>query len=456
MTASVPSFPRRVRNRLKILLMRMPLGYCVTVLMTILYKILLDISYLDILAPNYAYAGFSLKFSFGSVLFSYLLLFCVVFWIPKEYRSPSDFLFFFLLIMAYIPVLTVYAFGGENLYYTVLHTLFWILCGIAIRFFPTISFPQVRKKTAKGIMYGIFAFFGVYCLLAVWQNFGLSFTFSISDVYEQRAAYKTASIPFAGYFFNWCGNVVFPGMTVYWLLKKKWALCLIPLALQMLLFSATGMKSMLFAPLFIVMALVLLRFRQKLPWCLGAFAGLSAASSMIYELTGEIMPFSLMVRRLLLLPAKLSFYYYDFFSVTDKLLLSHSAFDFLNPYPYDSSPALMIGRLYENAETVANNGLVADGYMNFGVLGVFLWAILLAGVLRLVDSVGQGKDDKFVISCFIIQTVNLTNSAFFTTMMTHGFLFALLFVWLVPNPAHREKSSGCLSQRLSVSPHLPS
>lgn len=158
MTASVPSFPRRVRNRLKILLMRMPLGYCVTVLMTILYKILLDISYLDILAPNYAYAGFSLKFSFGSVLFSYLLLFCVVFWIPKEYRSPSDFLFFFLLIMAYIPVLTVYAFGGENLYYTVLHTLFWILCGIAIRFFPTISFPQVRKKTAKGIMYGFSPF----------------------------------------------------------------------------------------------------------------------------------------------------------------------------------------------------------------------------------------------------------------------------------------------------------
>ena len=137
-------------------------------------------------------------------------------------------------------------------------------------------------------------------------------------------------------------------------------------------------------------------------------------------------------------------------------MLSHSAFDFLNPYRYDASPALMIGRLYENAETVANNGLVADGYMNFGVLGVFLWAILLAGVLRLVDSVGQGKDDKFVISCFIIQTVNLTNSAFFTTMMTHGFLFALFFVWLVPNPTIQDKAHGSLSHRLSVSPPLSS
>lgn len=68
------------------MLARLPLGYCVTVLMTILYKVLLDISYVDILAPNYEYAGFHLELSFGTMLFSYLLLFCVVFWIPKEYR----------------------------------------------------------------------------------------------------------------------------------------------------------------------------------------------------------------------------------------------------------------------------------------------------------------------------------------------------------------------------------
>ena len=434
MSVSSPSFSRRLVSRIKTLLALLPLGYCVTVLMTILYKVLLDISYVDILAPNYEYAGFHLELSFGTMLFSYLLLFCVVFWIPKEYRSPSDFLFFFLLIMAYIPVLTLYACGGEDLYYTVLHTLFWICCGVAIRFCPEITLPRLKEKTARRLLYCVFGFFACYCLVAVWRNFGLSFSFSIDDVYEQRAAYKTASIPFAGYFFNWCGNVVFPGMAVYWLLKKRWLLCLIPLALQILLFSATGMKSMLFAPVFLIMALVLLRFRQKLPWCLGAFASIAAGSGMIYELTGQIMPFSLMVRRLLLLPAKLSFYYYDFFSVTDKLLLSHSALSFLNSYPYDATPALMIGRLYEKTETVANNGLVADGYMNFGVLGVFIWAVLLAVMLRLVDTVGKGKDDKFIIACFIVQTVNLTNSAFFTTLMTHGFLFALFFVWLAPNP----------------------
>ena len=116
MSVSSPSFSHRLVNRIKILLSRLPLGYCVTVLMTVLYKVLLDISYVDILAPNYAYAGFRLEPSFGTMLFSYLLLFCVVFWIPKEYRSPSDFLFFFLLIMAYIPVLTLYACGGEDLY----------------------------------------------------------------------------------------------------------------------------------------------------------------------------------------------------------------------------------------------------------------------------------------------------------------------------------------------------
>jgi hypothetical protein len=144
----------------------------------------------------------------------------------------------------------------------------------------------------------------------------------------------------------------------------------------------------------------------------------------------DIGMLSLLTRRLLFVPAQLSFYYYDFFK-EQPIYLSHSIFKYFIHYPFPLPPPYMIGQIYLKSDvTDANNGLIADGFMNFGYFGIILWAIVFAMLVQTADTLVKSKNIKVLYPIMILTFYAMVNSALFTTILTHGLFVVFIVAFL--------------------------
>jgi hypothetical protein len=142
-----------------------------------------------------------------------------------------------------------------------------------------------------------------------------------------------------------------------------------------------------------------------------------------------------------MIPAKVSFHYYDFFSQNEHVYLSHSIFKSFIEYPYSVPPAETIGHIHSSSgasglRTWANTGIVADGYMNFGFAGIILWSVLLAVLLKIADAVTQSRNIKTTWAILLLTFYIMVDGAPLTTLLTHGLFLAIMLCYFIP----KEKS----------------
>jgi len=169
------------------------------------------------------------------------------------------------------------------------------------------------------------------------------------------------------------------------------------------------------------------------------FSGIVSLGMISYWLIDDIWISSLFTRRTLLVPAQLSFFYYDFFSKNQFTFLSqHRIFRIFLDYPYYLNPPHLIGEIYFNRpEMGANNGIYGDGFMNFGFIGLVLWGFFLVILLKLINSISKNKDIKITIAAVAMPVISLTNSAFLTCLLTHGLLLSLIVLYLLPKERNK-------------------
>jgi hypothetical protein len=101
------------------------------------------------------------------------------------------------------------------------------------------------------------------------------------------------------------------------------------------------------------------------------------------------------------------------------------------------SPPHIIGKAYfpESVPGLyawANTGIVADAYMNFGFLGIFLWSVLLAILLKIADAVTESRNIKIVWPILLMTFYVMVDGAPLTTLLTHGLILALLLCYFTP------------------------
>lgn len=397
----------------------------------LLFWFFLNITYVLVIAPQYGYMGFVLEESALKVTASFVLLCLFVFFLPRSFNSPSSLLTLALFVMTYPPALTMFGYGGASVGFLLMNTLFWAVMLPVRRFAPLLRLPCPAKGKSWLFTFIILAACG-YCIYSVVSTFGFSISISLSGVYDQRAAYKAASIPLSSYLFTWCANVILPMGFIWFLTKKKYLLSLLPILSQLLLFSATGMKSMLFA--IPIVAAFILFMQLKDPSCklLTMLLIVTALCLFCFTLFGEIMPLSLVTRRVFLVPAQISNYYYEFFSQEGSITLSHSIFSNFSEYRFEAEPAKFISRVFVGSESNFNCNLIADGFTNFGYIGVACYGIFLGFFFRLIDSAARGKDMRIVYAGVVMFLSSLSNSALVTNLGTHGMAIAVLMLWLLP------------------------
>jgi hypothetical protein len=139
---------------------------------------------------------------------------------------------------------------------------------------------------------------------------------------------------------------------------------------------------------------------------------------------------------MILLPGLISGYFYEFFSINPKAYLGHSIFSSFINYPYSSTPPIVVGEHYWGQSIItanANANIWADGYANFGYIGMVLFSILLGFILWIYDSISSKINFKIAVLMLCIPAFSLSNSALLTTILTHGIGLTILLLYLMPN-----------------------
>lgn len=402
----------------------------------IIFRVLLDISYYYIISPMWGHLGYVVDIDPFKVSESYVVFLLMLLYIPKISSKITHAILQLYFLVACIPVHTYYAFSNSDRVWFYCFTLFWFFVITLNRIKFRLSFRSLKE--GKYIAIVIVIVFSILSVILLYSHVGFSFNLDLSKVYEIRSNYVAANIMLSGYMIGWTAKVVLPLMILIALFYKKgkrsYLLLLIALLFQIYIFSISGQKSHLFRiPAIIGLALFVDKknFLSKLSF---GFSALVISGMFSYLFFDDLWTASLFTRRTFFSPAQLSFNYYDFFSQHRPIFLSTSQIfrSFLD-YPYHLPPPSLIGEAYyNNAEMHANNGIVANGFMNFGYIGIFLWAVLLTTLLKFADAVVEHKDIKIVWPILLMAFYMLVDTAPLTALLTHGLFLAILLCYFIP------------------------
>ncbi|MCT6923384.1 oligosaccharide repeat unit polymerase [Metasolibacillus sp.] len=411
----------------------------INIFMLMVFKGILEIGYIIFVSPIFAEENFFIEYSFGKFILSNLLTlviaFLIIFYIAKQQRA-SQIIVYILLIFLFIPIMSLYWLQNQPTKFAIAIFLSYFIINCILIIIPRIKIYSLTKKESKVFL--IFLFIGitgiVYGLLILTG--GLSrINLNLLDVYETREAYSSNEGRILGYLLPWQAHVVNLLLLTLALYNRKYFLATIALAMQIFLFSMTNFKSHLFAPVVILM----FYFFQKTKWkdyfllimSTGATL-LVSVSLVLFTISNNLMLVpSIFIRRLFFVPAQLHYQYYDFFEFKRKFYLEHSILENVIPSYYNTSPVTYMALEFFKRDFAPNVGYWGDAYVNFGFSGIFIFSILLAVILLIIDSVSNKIPLFLTMSILVIPGMSLINSAFFTSLLTHGILFCILLLWIV-------------------------
>ncbi len=397
---------------------------------------------------SYTYAGLIVEtfggarnahiVSGGAILLSYLVTAAATAaagWYCITRTGPSRIVVMIHLIAVIIPVQALVAADFE-----LAHAEFATAVGggfvLSVLLAGNLVDISLGAVTSRGRVLGALAFvlITLYVYASLVTHGGLGrLNFDLSLVYEVREEFLEDAAPFAGYLIPWQGYVVNPVLLLIGLRRRSVLLISIALALQAALFAMTGFRAFLFSPVLMVTLYRLGVRRRIVALALCGAMAIIVIARLIYVVTNEPLVPSLLVYRLLFIPAELHFWYYDFFGIHGQplLLLSQSALSAFSPQHYGAPIADVIGWQYMGSNASANVGLFGDAFANFGFAGCAIYALLFAVVLKAMDAAGRLTPPRIAAGLVSVPAFQLVNSGLLTTLATHGLALTIIALWLL-------------------------
>ncbi|KAB7707401.1 oligosaccharide repeat unit polymerase [Bacillus aerolatus] len=398
-------------------------------------KFLLEYSYVAIINPIFAYEGFILYKSYPKMFESYILasvVFLIAIFLLEHKKAPSKIVIYLIIVLLFIPLTSLFWLQDQPRPFIYLISLSLFLIILIVSLFSKIHL--VRLKEGKNLIMFIVGGMTVIVYGLLIAQGGLSrINLNLSEIYSVREAYGNTNNKVLAYLLPWQAHVINMLVIAVSMYKRNYKLAGIFIVLQVFLFSMTNFKSFLFAPLVLIGFHLFGKTKLKNNLLLVISLGSSllvAVCVIIYNFSGSFYMASIFIRRLFFVPSNLHYIYYHFFQGIEKFKLSHSFLGFLNDNVYNSTPVQLVATSYFEREFAPNVGFFGDAYLNFGVIGILGFSLLLAILLKIIDTVSVSMPSFLSMSILAIPAMSLINSAFFTSLLTHGILFAVLMLWL--------------------------
>lgn len=410
--------------------------------------VILLFTYATFSAVRFHYWGYEWNPTWPTIFTGLLGIAVASFMLPTRLDKPGDIGLYVLQVVVMIPAMVVpsaysRSSASQLLAFQVVLLLCFVLL-IAANAVPgiEINLGLFNERTYAMLLLALFA---ALLLPVVWYV-GFPRTIpAFSDVYVIRAEHALAvqKAPFfIGYFWGFLLSAVNPFLVTWGALRRNFLLVAAGLFGTFYCYAASGSKSVLFSLALIVFLYAGMRVAGRaLPLFIGPALWVMAV---LAKLVDQFIPVpwgtTLLVDRALVMPGILTGYYVDYFTDNPKAHWAYSFLSRFSDYPYDREPALLIGlNYYDNADTFANTHMWADGYANFGYVGMFIVAIVAAVVLWGFNSVARGRNPYIVIPFMGAVFYTLASSSVFTAMLTHGVF--LIFVLLLLSPVDRVRET---------------
>lgn len=418
------------------------------IILLMIYYFALILSYLYWLSPRYSYMGFVSSGSVPCAVIGVIAAFalsCAASNLIERGRC-SDLMILFLILLYFFPQIVLFAhclndyvFFAFVVCYLALLLLFNRLIELRTRRF--------RVNESMDLFIVAVTLLGAFMLALSGRYAGFRISFDLSDFYEYRYAVREMMLPtVARYLFSWTKQFLPIGL-VYAIIRKKWGLAAFMSLSVVFCFSFDGKKSVLF--MFFLALVIGFLYKRKYIRSFPLFMiGLNAAI-MLEKLVrhGDSFLGKHILRRLMFIPARLGWSFYDFFSVHELDYLRSSVlrrFGFQSPYS-DSIPRIIaIANNSYNSRGVsnANTGLCGDAFANFGWASVLIYPLMITLVFKLLEKYLCDLDERLQVIVCITVSYAMLSGAFFTVLLTNGVLLMILLLMIVPRRSRTLLTAG--------------
>lgn len=399
----------------------------------IIFRIVLDFSYIHFLNPIYSYDGYILDIKPMNYISSWLIYIPSFYIIRDRLKKPSHYFFLTAVLSVYAPLTSYYALTGFNVYPVAINLLTFFFIYLLTN---SSLIKPIKVDPSKG---GIKFSFSVsiisiitlifwYIISGAVNYFNLDFT----KVYEYRSlSSEVANIGFMSYFNGWVYSVFIFYAIAYTLLTKKYYLTFVLVLIQIFFYGVSAHKTVFFTPFIILSLWWYFRKYSSVLLMVISFSTILLTGTLLYVYNNEINFGSMFIRRVFFVPAKLTYAYIDFFQENEYILWSNSVLSWLVDYPYDDRMTKIVANSF-GSEASANNGFIASGFAHFGVIGIIIYSYIIAFFLKNIDHLLKFSVPLWFILCLIVTPMRsfLISSDLPTSLLTHGFLIAFILLIL--------------------------
>lgn len=405
-------------------------------ILLIVYRFVLDFSYISFVVPNFSYEGYVLNFNLGVYLLSWVLFVPGIILAKDRLIKPSDYFFVTAILAVYAPLTSYYALTGFDPYPVVITIFSFYLIFI----FDKLNFVKpIRLKSINSGGDSAFII-SMICIVVLIFWYILSgavgyFNLDFSKVYDYRKlSSELANVGPMSYFNGWVYNVFIVYAMAYTLLKKKYYITFLLVLIQIFFYGVSAHKTVFFTPFLVLSIWWYFRNFSSVVFMVLTFSFILTLSVFLFNYNNNLLFGSMFVRRVFFVPAKLTYDYFNFFEVNPRVYWSNSVLSWLMDYPYFDRITKIVS--YANdSEASANNGYVSSGYAHAGLFGIVIYSYIIAFFLKNIDFLFRYNIPLWFILCLIVTPMRsfLISSDLPTSLLTHGFLLAFLLLLLSKN-----------------------
>ena len=394
-------------------------------LLQIVFFFILEIGYQYFIVPRYDDYGFFFRFSPSNYVWS-KVIFLFVMGLVIGFTS-NDFIFALLNILIsffLIPNLILYQFMDAPIVIVLGIAAIPPITILLYRFVPSIKWKVVSDRQRLPTLF----FISIILLIPFLVTFGFSISsdvLSFEKVYDVRLQSAKIGTTITDYTYSLLSTWVLPMCLIYGYWKRYWSLFLFSIVSLLYLYAISGNKVTFFVVLVVIAFLFFESFRTKTIAMLCSLIFLFAVGLLLRSYIPSIG--DLLIRRFLFLPALLNIQYHEFFH-DEPVYYSHSFLSSYLTYPHGEPPPKMIGDNFYKGGNMTN-GIISDGYLNLGVIGIFLNSFFASTIIVFFAKL---KIHPIFLGLFFLLVQKFIDTGLLTGLLTHGiFLFAVLATFLL-------------------------
>jgi hypothetical protein len=412
-------------------------------------------SYVAWISPVWSYQGFRYDSpGFALLGTGYLLAGIACLASPLRISRPSQILYWFLFLTAYLPALFVPLYLQLNQPSVLLALQLSLTSGILLialfyRFaLPRIQLHPVDRRLYWTIVLSLFAVGHVVVLYAFRGNLHLA---GLQDVYQVRFPAKEFLREHSGigYITQFLGFVLNPLLMAYGLYAKRRGMFMLGTIGELALYSTAAGKALIIAP-FLLLALHITIKKDRGAWVPKVCFSLSLLFFALTPLLvragpGQIFNLgSVILVRTFAVPGAETAEYQYFFGTRPHTHLSHvGGVNLLMPNPYSrplgEEVGVFFGRRNRFGYANANANLFAmDGIAGFGLPGIPLMGALCGFAFWGLDCCAQKCSLAFTVPALTMVILSITNVSLFTTLLGNGLLAWMILFLLLPRSIHMQ------------------